>query len=132
MRITLLKSKIHRMVVTDANLEYEGSFSIDEDLMDLAGIREYERVDVLDVTNGNRITTYAIAGPRGSGVACANGAAAHQIHAGDVVIIAAWADFEPSEAREHVPTIVLVGKDNVVKSVKSGTALDASTAGALA
>lgn len=117
MRITLLKSKLHRMTVTDANLDYEGSFTIDRDLMDLAGIVPYERIDVLDVTNGSRITTYAIEGPRGSRVACANGAAAHLIHRGDVVIIAAWAEMTPREAAEHEPTVVLVGRGNEPKSV---------------
>lgn len=117
MRITLLKSKLHRMTVTDANLDYEGSFTIDRDLMDLAGIVPYERIDVLDVTNGSRITTYAIEGPRGSRVACANGAAAHLVHRGDVVIIASWAEMEPREAAAHEPTVVLVGRGNEPKSV---------------
>ncbi len=117
MRLTLLKSKLHRMTVTDANLAYEGSFTIDRDLMDLAGILPYERVDVLDVTNGHRLTTYAIEGPRGSGVACANGAAAHLVHAGDIVIICAWAELEPHEVATHEPTIVLVGADNRPREV---------------
>jgi len=115
MRLTMMKSKIHRMTVTDANLAYEGSFTIDRDLMDLAGILPFERVDVLDVTNGNRLTTYAIEGPRGSGIACANGAAAHLVHRGDIVIIVTWAEMSPEEARSHEPTIVLVGADNMPK-----------------
>lgn len=117
MRITLLKSKLHRMTVTEANLDYEGSFTIDRDLMDLAGIVPYERIDVLNVTNGSRLTTYAIEGPRGSRVACANGAAAHLIHVGDVVIIASWAELEADEAKTHEPVVVLVGAENEPKSV---------------
>ena len=126
MRITLLKSKLHRMTVTDANLAYEGSFTIDRDLMDLAGIVPYERIDVLDVTNGHRLTTSAIEGDRGSGVACANGAAAHLIHTGDIVIICSWAEFEPAEVITHEPTIVLVGADNRPRDVSHGVAAAAA------
>ena len=122
MRLTMMKSKIHRMTVTDANLAYEGSFTIDRDLMDLAGILPFERVDVLDVTNGNRLTTYAIAGPRGSRVACANGAAAHLVHRGDVVIIVTWAEMSREEATLHEPTIVLVGADNAPKQREAAIA----------
>lgn len=117
MRLTLLKSKLHRMTVTEANLDYEGSFTIDRDLMDLAGILPYERIDVLNVTNGSRLTTYAIEGPRGSRVACANGAAAHLVHEGDIVIIAAWCELDASEAPDHAPTVVLVGAGNEPKCV---------------
>ena len=122
MRLTLLKSKLHRMTVTEANLEYEGSFTIDRDLMDMAGIVPYERIDVLNVTNGNRLTTYAIEGPRGSRVACANGAAAHLVHVGDVVIIASWAELEPAEVATHEPTVVLVGAGNEPKSISHSLA----------
>ena len=87
MEIKLLKSKIHRAKVTDANLEYEGSIAIDSELMKAAGIVNYEKVHVLDITNGNRIETYLICGERGSGKVCINGAAAHLIHKGDLVII---------------------------------------------
>jgi aspartate 1-decarboxylase len=122
MRLTMLKSKIHRMTVTDANLDYEGSFTIDRDLMDLAGILPFERVDVLDVTNGNRLTTYAIPGARDSRIACANGAAAHLIHRGDVVIVVTWADMSREEAALHEPTIVLVSADNSPKDREAAVA----------
>jgi aspartate 1-decarboxylase len=115
MRFTLLKSKIHRLTVTDADLEYEGSFTLDEDLMDAAGFLPHERIDVYDVTNGARITTYVIPGPRGSRVACANGAAAHHVRRGDVVIVASYAEFEPEEALRHEPTVVLVDAANRVR-----------------
>ena len=117
MRLTLLKSKLHRMTVTEANLDYEGSFTMDRDLMDLAGMVPYERIDVLNVTNGARLTTYAIEGPRGSRVACANGAAAHHVRVGDIVIIASWCELDPHEVATHEPTIVLVGAGNEPKSV---------------
>jgi aspartate 1-decarboxylase len=86
----MLKSKIHRATVTDANLEYEGSITIDENLMDAADLIEFEKVAIFDVTNGNRIETYVIRGERGTGVMCVNGAAAHQIRQGDIVIVASF------------------------------------------
>ena len=122
MRLTMLKSKLHRLVVTDANLDYEGSFTLDRDLMDVAGLLPHERVDVLDVTNGNRLTTYVIPGERGSRIAQANGAAAHLVHRGDIVILASWAEMDPVEAATHQPTIVLVGANNEPKSVVTAEA----------
>ena len=103
MNRTLLKSKIHRATVTDANLEYEGSITIDEDLMRAADMIEYEQVQVYDVTNGERITTYVIRGEAGSGTICLNGAAAHRVHAGDLVII-----FAASEAVKKVEKLFAV------------------------
>ena len=120
MRLTMLKSKVHRVTVTDANLEYEGSFTLDTDLMDAAGLLPHERIDVLNVTNGNRLTTYVIPGERGSRVACANGAAAHLVSRGDIVILASWAEVSPEEAKTHEPTIVLVGAGNNPKQIING------------
>jgi aspartate 1-decarboxylase len=112
MQRTLLKSKIHRATVTDAALHYEGSISIDRELMEAADIVPHEQVDVLDVTNGARLTTYAIAGPRGSGEICINGAAAHLIGKGDLVIIASYARYDDAEVRNHEPRVILVDEHN--------------------
>lgn len=112
MRLTLLKCKIHRLTVTQADLDYEGSFTLDADLMDAAGLLPNERIDLYDVTNGSRITTYVIPGERGSGQACANGAAAHHVRRGDVVILTSFAELEEDEARAHEPTIVFVDAAN--------------------
>ncbi|MGE3804849.1 MAG: aspartate 1-decarboxylase [Gemmataceae bacterium] len=112
MKRTLLKSKIHRATVTDANLDYEGSITIDRDLLQAADIVEFEQVQVYDVTNGNRLTTYAMVGEAGSGVICLNGAAAHLVHPGDLVIIASYAEYEETERRSHQPKIVLVDERN--------------------
>ncbi|HET9598992.1 MAG TPA: aspartate 1-decarboxylase [Anaeromyxobacteraceae bacterium] len=112
MRRTLFKSKIHRATVTHADLEYEGSVTIDEDLMDAADIREYEAVHVWNVTRGTRLQTYAIKGGRGSGVICINGAAAHLNGPGDLVILATFAEMEEEEARGFTPHVVLVDDRN--------------------
>ena len=112
MRRILLKSKIHRATVTEANLDYEGSVTIDRALMDAADIVDHEQVQIYDVTNGARLTTYAIPGPAGSGVICINGAAAHLVKAGDLVIIATYAEYEDAEARRHRPQVVFVDADN--------------------
>lgn len=112
MRRTFFKSKIHRATVTHADLEYEGSVSIDEDLLEAANIWEYEAVHVWNITRGTRLQTYAIKGPRGSGVICINGAAAHLNKPGDMVILATFAELEETEARAHVPTVVLVDRQN--------------------
>lgn len=106
MFLTLLKSKIHRVTVTEANLDYIGSITIDEDLMDAAGIVAGEKVSVVDNTNGARLETYTIPGRRGSGCICMNGAAAHLIHPGDIVIIMAYALITPEEAKTFRPQIV--------------------------
>ena len=112
MRRTFFKSKIHRATVTHADLDYEGSVSIDEDLMDAAGIWEYEAVHVWNITRGTRLQTYAIRGERGSGIICINGAAAHLNRPGDMVILATFAELEESEARSFVPSVVLVDAKN--------------------
>ena len=107
-----LKSKIHRATVTEANLDYEGSVTIDESLMRAANIAEYEQVHIYDVTNGNRIITYAMIGPPESGVICINGAAAHKVHPGDVVILATYSLLSDAEQRGFKPTIVQVDARN--------------------
>ncbi|MCR4658810.1 MAG: aspartate 1-decarboxylase [Bacteroidales bacterium] len=106
MLIQVLKSKIHRVTVTEANLDYIGSITIDEDLMDAAGIIENERVEVYNITNGERLATYAIAGERGSGTVCLNGAAAHKVPAGSLIIIASYAIMDADEARSWHPTVI--------------------------
>jgi aspartate 1-decarboxylase len=116
MRRTFFKSKIHRATVTHADLDYEGSVSIDEDLLDAAGIWEYEAVHVWNITRGTRLETYAIKGKRGSGVICINGAAAHLNKPGDLVILATFAEMDDSEARTHVPKVVLVDRQNRIVS----------------
>src|SRR5512136_896752 len=120
MRRTYFKSKIHRATVTHADLDYEGSVSIDEDLLDAADIREYEAVHVWNITRGTRLQTYAIRGERGSGIICINGAAAHLNRPGDMVILATFAEMEEAEARLHAPKVVLVDADNriVAKDVE--------------
>jgi aspartate 1-decarboxylase len=114
MRRTFFKSKIHRATVTHADLDYEGSISIDEDLLDAAGILEYEAVHVWNITRGTRLQTYAIRGARGSGTVCINGAAAHLNRPGDLVILATFAELEESEARSFKPTVVLVDAGNKI------------------
>lgn len=106
MFLSILKSKIHRVRVTQANLDYIGSITIDEDLMDAARIVSGEKVSVVDNTNGARLETYVIPGKRGSGVICMNGAAAHLIHEGDVVIIMAYALMTPDEAKDFRPAVI--------------------------
>jgi aspartate 1-decarboxylase len=106
---SFLRAKIHKATVTDANVEYEGSITIDEVLMNKAGLREYEKVLVVDNTNGSRVETYVIKGPKRSGMICANGAAAHHVRRGDEVIIMA---FEWTNAIPKKPKIILVDKKN--------------------
>ena len=112
MRLNLFKSKIHRATVTHADLEYEGSVTIDATLMEAAGILEHEAIHVWNITRGTRLVTYAITGERGSGVVCINGAAAHLCRPGDRVILATFAEYDEAEARAHAPTVVLVGEGN--------------------
>jgi len=114
---TLLKSKIHRAVVTEANVDYEGSITIDAGLMRAADILPFEQVHVLDINNGARLQTYAIEGEPGSGAICVNGAAAHLISAGDRVIILSYVQLEEAEARSHRPTLVYVDERNQVRRV---------------
>ena len=122
MLLTLLSGKIHRATVTGAELHYEGSVTVDEDLLELSGILPYERVEIWNVTNGERFSTYALAGQRGSGVVCINGAAAHKASRGDLVIIAAFAEMEEEQARGWVPRAVFVDAQNrpVEKRLEKG------------
>ena len=119
MIIEILKGKIHRATVTDADLDYMGSLSLDEDLMDAAGFKEYEKVHVLDITNGSRLETYIIRGERGSGKVCINGAAAHLIHAGDLVIIVSYCQLLNEESQYHQPKIVYVDAANRILSTST-------------
>ncbi len=108
----MLKSKIHRAILTGADLEYEGSVTIDRDLMDAADLLPYEAVCIWDVTNGSRLETYAIEGERGSGVVCVNGAAARLVAPGDLVIIASFVSLDDEEARKYEPKLVFVDERN--------------------
>jgi aspartate 1-decarboxylase len=112
MKRTLLKSKIHRATVTDANLLYQGSISIDPLLMEAADIVSNERVEIYNCTNGERLATYAIPGPPGQGEIVINGAAAHRAGQGDVIIICTYADYEDAESRSHQPSLVFVDAGN--------------------
>ena len=114
---TMLKSKIHRATVTQADLHYVGSLTIDMDLMEAADLLPGQQVDVVDVDNGNRLTTYAIEGERGTGILCINGAAARLISPGDTVIIIAYASMTDEDARSHDPHVVFVDKDNRIVEV---------------
>ena len=111
---TMLKGKIHRACVTEANLAYEGSITIDKNLMEAADILPYEQVHVLDVDNGARLVTYAIEGERGSGVICMNGAAARLVVKGDLVIIISYCTVSDAEARNLVPKLVYVNSQNAI------------------
>lgn len=119
MQRLMLKSKIHRATVTDANIDYEGSVAIDEALMEAAGIYEFEQVQIYDIANGNRLTTYAIKGERGTGVISINGAAAHLARKGDLVIIATYSVFEEAEAIKHTPVLVYVDEKNSIKKISA-------------
>lgn len=112
MEITLLKGKIHRATVKQAELDYVGSITVDEDLLDNAGILEYEKVQIVDVNNGSRFETYTIAGERGSGMICLNGAAARCVSTGDKIIIMCYASMTPEEAKNHRPKVLFVDEDN--------------------
>ena len=114
MNITLLKAKIHRAVVKQADLDYVGSITIDSELLRESGILEYEKVEIADIDNGNRFETYAIAGEAGSGIICLNGAAARCVNEGDKIIIMAYAQMTPEEAETHKPTVLFVDHDNKI------------------
>lgn len=114
---TMLAGKIHRATVTQADLHYEGSITLDPLLMEAAGIVPFEQVHVLDVENGNRLTTYAIEGERGAGQVCVNGAAAHLVHPGDTVIILAYATMNDAQARQHQPSLVYVDEHNRITRI---------------
>jgi len=117
MRIEMLLSKIHRATVSDANLNYVGSITVDEVLLEASGILVGQKVEVLDINNGERFTTYAIRGTRGSGEICINGAAARKVAIGDKVIVIAYASFDQQELSSYRPTVVLVNEDNSIASI---------------
>jgi len=112
MRRRMMKSKIHRMTVTDANVDYVGSITLDPELLELADIREWEQVAVVDVDNGARFETYVILGEPGTGDCCLNGAAARLVHPGDKVIVITYADYDDAELGEHAPKVVHVDRRN--------------------
>lgn len=119
MQITMLKGKIHRAIVQQAELNYVGSITVDPELMEQAGILEYELVQIVDVENGNRFETYTIAGELGSGMICLNGAAARQAQVGDHVIIMCYCQMTPEEAKDHKPKVVFVDEQNHISRVTS-------------
>lgn len=117
MTVTMLKGKIHRAVVRQAELDYVGSITVDPELMEAAGIYEYEKVQIVDVENGSRFETYTIAGEPGSGMICLNGAAARMVQVKDHIIIMAYCEMTPEEAKGHKPYVVFVDEDNRISSV---------------
>jgi len=117
MRRSMFKSKIHRATVTEANIDYEGSVTIDQDLMDAADMLPYEQLHIWDVDNGSRLTTYILPGPRGSGTICINGAAARLVRPGDRVILATFAEVDEEEAKNHRPKVVLVDEHNRIREI---------------
>ena len=116
MHIQIVKSKIHRVKITEANLNYVGSITIDEDLMDAANIIENEKVQVVNINNGERLDTYVIKGKRGSGEICMNGPAARKAQVGDIVLIISYASFEFEEAKSFKPSIIFPGENNKLNS----------------
>lgn len=117
MTLELLKGKIHRATVIQAELDYVGSITVDEALLEAAGILEYEKVQIVDVNNGSRFETYTISGQRGSGMICLNGAAARCVSTGDKIIIMAYGQYTRDEAKEHKPAVVFVDEENKVNRV---------------
>ena len=115
---TLLRAKIHRITVTECDLEYEGSLTLDPILMKAADMLPFERIEVYDVTNGNRFATYLIEGEPGSGDCCVNGAAAHKVERGDRLILASFVTLDDDQAQQHQPQIVLVTEENRIREVK--------------
>jgi aspartate 1-decarboxylase len=119
MTISMLKAKLHRLRVTQADLYYEGSITVDEELLDTAGLLPYEKVQVVNVNNGHRLETYTIPGEAGERTVCLNGPAARLAAPGDEVIVIAYADLTPSEAQQHHPRVVLVDEDNNVTETRT-------------
>lgn len=119
MLVTMLKGKIHRAVVRQAELNYVGSITVDPELMQAAGIYEYELVQIVDVENGNRFETYTIAGEPGSGMICLNGAAARQVQPGDHIIIMCYCQMEDNEVKDHKPKVVFVDENNKINRISS-------------
>ena len=119
MKLTMLKGKIHRATVRQAELDYVGSITVDPELMEAAGILEYEKVVIVDINNGSRFETYTIAGEPGSGMICLNGAAARCVSQGDKIIIMCYAEMTPKEAEEHQPKVVFVDDNNKITRLTS-------------
>ncbi|MDF2675938.1 MAG: panD [Bacillota bacterium] len=119
MKITMLKGKIHRVRVVQAELDYVGSITVDEDLLDAAGIYEYEKVHIVDINNGNRFETYTIAGERGSGMICLNGAAARCVQVNDKIIIMAYCSMNEDDVKSHKPKVVFVDEKNKIENITS-------------
>lgn len=117
MLVEMLKGKIHRATVVQAELDYVGSITVDEELLEKSGILEYEKVQIVDVNNGNRFETYTIAGERGSGMICLNGAAARCVSVGDKIIIMAYAQMTPEEVKDYHPNVVFVDEENKVSRI---------------
>lgn len=117
MTLTMFKSKLHQMRVTEANLMYEGSITIDQDLLDASNLLPYEKVQVVNITNGSRLETYTIPGERGSRICCLNGAAARLTQVDDRIIIISYAEMNPEEAKAHKPKVVIVDENNNPKMV---------------
>lgn len=117
MELTMLKGKIHRATVTQAELDYVGSITVDTALLKAAGMLEYEKVQIVDINNGERFETYTIAGEENSGVICLNGAAARCVQKGDKIIIMAYCNMDAEEAKTHKPTVVFVDGDNKIKQI---------------
>lgn len=117
MQLNMLKCKIHRAVITEAKLNYIGSITIDSELMEKAGLIEYEKVQIVDIDNGNRLETYVIAGEKNSGIMCLNGAAARLVQPGDKIIIMAYCQMDEKEALEYKPTVLFVNDDNSIKEI---------------
>lgn len=126
MQLTLLKSKIHRATVTEADLEYEGSCAIDTDLLQAAGLHQYERIEIYNLSNGERFATYAIRAEAGSGTISMNGAAAHKAGVGDQVILCAYCGLGAEEAEEHEPHIVWVDEANRIRRIHGERPEDAA------
>jgi aspartate 1-decarboxylase len=121
MKLTIFKSKLHQMKVTEANLHYEGSITVDADLLDQAGILPYEKVQVLNISNGARLETYTISGERGSRICCLNGAAARKTQVGDRIIVIAYAEMTPEEAQTHKPRVIILDENNEPKTIVNET-----------
>ena len=117
MTVELLKAKIHRATVVQAELDYVGSITVDSELLEASGILEYEKVQIVDINNGSRFETYTITGERGSGMICLNGAAARCVSTGDKIIIMSYASMTPEEAKTHKPTVIFVDDDNRISRV---------------
>lgn len=129
MQLTMMKGKLHRATVTNANLEYEGSVAISTDLLEAASILPFEQVDIWNITNGERFTTYAIPADAGSGTISVQGAAAHKVSIGDKVIIAAWARMSEAEAKNWQPKAVLMDENNKIKRDAVGSSTPSKFAG---